>query len=181
MIRISGPRSFEALDLLAGPGTASAAEPRKMLRPASSRPSGETLDDAIFVCFKNPESFTGEDVVELHIHGGGFTAARILEILAEAGVRQALPGILFPRSPKRKNEAFPGAGGCGSDQRINEDAVRSRSKNFRGPRIKLLTLSPRIFRKLSVLGEIGIDFADQDVDEVSLPHLKKRLLPAFVP
>src|SRR6185312_876624 len=73
-------------------GTASRTEPRKLTRASLKSPDGKLIDDALFVRFVSPESYTGEDVVELHVHGGPFTASRLLETLASLGVRQALPG-----------------------------------------------------------------------------------------
>ena len=178
VIRISGPEAFPALDLLAGKGASAKAEHRKMQRTRLASPAGEMLDDAVFVCFRNPESFTGEDVVELHIHGGGFTASRILEILAQNGVRQALAGEFSFRAVRNgKMDISQAQAVADLITASNEDAVSLALEKLSGSQNQLLASLAGDLRKLSVLGEIGIDFADQDVDEVSLPNLKKQLSP----
>jgi tRNA modification GTPase len=178
VIRISGPRAFEALDRLTGSDTSEKSESRKMTRARLSTPAGEMLDDSIFACFRNPESFTGEDVVELHIHGGSFTASRILETLSELGVRQALPGEFSFRAVRNGKMSLSQAQAVADlIGASNEGAVTLALEKLSGSQNQLLASIGTNLRKLAVLGEVGIDFADQDVDEVSLPTLKKQLGP----
>jgi tRNA modification GTPase len=56
------------------------------------------LDDALVLYFKAPASFTGEDVVELHIHGGPAVIAAVAEALAQSGLRLAEPGEFTRRA-----------------------------------------------------------------------------------
>lgn len=182
MIRISGPRAFEALTALARtpaqPFSAEKHEPRKLYRAILRSTTGEPLDDAMFVRFINPESFTGEDVVELHVHGGNFTAGRIIEELAKHGVRQALPGEFSFRAVRNGkmslNQAQAISDLIGS---TNDGAASLALEKLSGTQNRLLSTLADDLRELAVLGEVGIDFSDQDVDEVSLPSLKKRILP----
>jgi tRNA modification GTPase len=59
---------------------------------------GEKLDDALAVAFWAPRSYTGEDVVELHVHGGAGVAAACLQVVMEAGARHAAPGEFTRRA-----------------------------------------------------------------------------------
>lgn len=52
----------------------------------------ETLDQVIIIPFKKPRSFTGEDVIEIHSHGGYLCINKILELVLENGARLAKPG-----------------------------------------------------------------------------------------
>src|SRR4051812_20392587 len=72
MIRVSGPRAFEACGKLCrGSSVLENLEARKLARVALfDSTSGAQLDDAMVARFIAPESYTGEDVVELHVHGG---------------------------------------------------------------------------------------------------------------
>ncbi len=54
--------------------------------------SRETIDTVLVSVFKNPHSFTGEDVVEISTHGGYFVAQKLLAGLYATGVRPAAPG-----------------------------------------------------------------------------------------
>lgn len=95
VVRISGPEAFAALRALSG----RIGPPRQAIRARLSW-RGETLDDALVLAFPGPASFTGEDVVELHMHGAPAVLAAVLKVLgslprlrmAEAGefTRRAL-------------------------------------------------------------------------------------------
>ncbi|MFZ5816199.1 MAG: tRNA uridine-5-carboxymethylaminomethyl(34) synthesis GTPase MnmE [Bacillota bacterium] len=61
-------------------------------------PSGQYVDEALAVLMKGPRSFTGEDVVELHCHGGQVAVRRVLEVVLLAGARLAEPGEFSRRA-----------------------------------------------------------------------------------
>jgi len=54
--------------------------------------SGRMLDSVLTVIMKSPHSYTGEDVAEIHCHGGYLLSKKILELLFQHGVRPATPG-----------------------------------------------------------------------------------------
>ena len=56
------------------------------------------LDDVIITVFKNPHSFTGEDVVEISCHGSEYIQQQILEALIEKGCVMAQPGEFSQRA-----------------------------------------------------------------------------------
>jgi tRNA modification GTPase len=180
VIRISGPRAFWAVEQLAKkPLPAEQFKVRTLYRLVLNNPDQEELlDDSLFVRFEAPASFTGEDVVELHVHGGSFTATRILEALARIGVRQALPGEFSFRAVRNGKMSISQAQGV-SDliQSSNDDAATLALEKLSGTQNLLLSGLAEALRKLAVLGEVGIDFSDQDVEELSLPNLKKKLVP----
>jgi tRNA modification GTPase len=94
VVRISGPQADAALAALAG----RLPEPRAM-RLAILRRDGEVLDNALIIRFQGPASATGEDVAELHLHGGRAIVAAVLSALAEmAGLRAAAPGEFTRRA-----------------------------------------------------------------------------------
>lgn len=53
---------------------------------------GATLDAVLLLVMRAPRSYTGEDIVEIHCHGGSLVCRRVLERLLEAGARAAQPG-----------------------------------------------------------------------------------------
>ena len=53
---------------------------------------GAVVDEVLLVVMRSPRSFTGENVVEIHCHGGSLITKRVLEMVLEAGARAALPG-----------------------------------------------------------------------------------------
>jgi tRNA modification GTPase len=69
------------------------------LRRISDIVTGETLDRSIVIRFPGPESSTGEDLVELHLHGGRSVVGAVLDTLASLdGVRPAQPGEFTRRA-----------------------------------------------------------------------------------
>lgn len=60
--------------------------------------TGEVLDDVLLALMRKPRSYTGEDVVELHCHGGPFLVRRVLELVLSRGVRHAEPGEFTKRA-----------------------------------------------------------------------------------
>ena len=87
IIRISGDRAIMALADL----TTKTLTPRL----ATYVPliyKGEHIDDAVVLWFKGPHSFTGEDCVELHVHGSKAVLDRLYEVLTDLGLVLAQPG-----------------------------------------------------------------------------------------
>lgn len=95
VIRVSGP---EALNMLAKLGARS-PEPRKAMLQALRDPeTGEVLDRALALFFPSPASYTGEDMAELHVHGGRAVAESVLRALGALGVLIAEPGEFTRRA-----------------------------------------------------------------------------------
>jgi len=53
---------------------------------------GAVIDEVLLIVMKSPKSFTGEDVVEIHCHGGGLITRKVLQRVLQAGAMAALPG-----------------------------------------------------------------------------------------
>lgn len=60
--------------------------------------TGEMVDEALALVMRGPHSFTGEDVVEIHSHGGQVALRRVLEVVQQAGARLAEPGEFSRRA-----------------------------------------------------------------------------------
>jgi tRNA modification GTPase len=94
VVRISGPRADRALEALAGK-----LPPPRLARLATLKWKDEPLDRALVLRFPGPHSATGEDVAELHLHGGRAVVAAVLEALAsQEGLRAAEPGEFTRRA-----------------------------------------------------------------------------------
>lgn len=112
---VSAPSPLPALPSAAGPSSNSAAPdiaapgsvlppPRysflcKIIDPDSSTVSRETIDRCLVVWFRGPASFTGEDVVEYHLHGSPAAVRHLLDVLSRRpGHRLAAPGEFTRRA-----------------------------------------------------------------------------------
>ena len=98
MVRLSGSRAFEILRALTPyhPDDVPSRSPR--LVPVSDPKTGELLDRALVTTFPGPDSYTGEDVVEISSHGGWLVPALVLEACQAAGARLAEPGEFTRRA-----------------------------------------------------------------------------------
>jgi tRNA modification GTPase len=96
VVRISGPAADYALERLAG----RLPEPRLVrLVELKAAADGAALDRALALRFPGPATVTGEDVAELHLHGGRAVVAAVLEELAAMpGLRAAEPGEFTRRA-----------------------------------------------------------------------------------
>jgi len=95
IIRISGPEADAALQQMAGV----LPEPRRATVATLRTAEGdERLDNALVIRFPGPRSATGEDVVELHLHGGRAVVVAVLAVLEEMGLRPAEPGEFTRRA-----------------------------------------------------------------------------------
>ncbi len=95
IIRISGPTAGSALSLLSG----SLPEPRRAAYRRFRDAKGAPLDDGLALWFPGPGSATGEDLAELHVHGGRAVVAAIMEALGRiAGCRLAQAGEFTRRA-----------------------------------------------------------------------------------
>jgi tRNA modification GTPase len=96
VVRISGPSADAALQKLG----CKTLTPRKATRVRLTDPmSRELLDDGLALWFPAPQSFTGEDVIELHLHGGRAITSSVLDALSRMdGLRLAEPGEFTRRA-----------------------------------------------------------------------------------
>ena len=100
LIRLSGEGVYAIADRLAP-----RLSPPPSDRPAGTfayatlrGPEGETLDDAVLLFYRAPHSYTGEDTVELCVHGGAVVPQRVLDALFRLGARPAGPGEFTRRA-----------------------------------------------------------------------------------
>ncbi|TRC95316.1 tRNA uridine-5-carboxymethylaminomethyl(34) synthesis GTPase MnmE [Mesorhizobium sp. WSM4303] len=95
VIRISGPTTRFVVETIAGSMVKDRVAALRKLRAAD----GSLIDHGLVLFFPGPNSFTGEDVAEFHVHGGRAVAGRMLETIAGFdGVRHAEPGEFTRRA-----------------------------------------------------------------------------------
>jgi tRNA modification GTPase len=93
--RLSGGRAAEVLTALTGRPL---PPPRRATLVRLTDPSGDVIDDGLALWFPAPHSFTGEDVAELHLHGGRAVAQALSDCLGRLGLRPAEPGEFSRRA-----------------------------------------------------------------------------------
>lgn len=165
IIRLSGPRAEAVLLGLFRP-----SRPPHRLRSHQLYHGrivdgrGVVIDEVLAVVMRAPHSYTREDVVELHCHGGSVILRRILDELLESGVRLANPGEFTQR-------AFLSGRLDLSEAEAVVDLIQSRSEASR--RVALEQLQGRLSRAihgfqhqladLLALVETYVDFPEEDI------------------
>ncbi|HEX8389485.1 MAG TPA: tRNA uridine-5-carboxymethylaminomethyl(34) synthesis GTPase MnmE [Sphingomonas sp.] len=94
VMRVSGPGAVDAARALAG----SLPEPRRAALRTLRDGEGGALDRALVLVFPGPGSTTGEDLLELHLHGGRAVVAAVEAALERRGLRRAEPGEFTRRA-----------------------------------------------------------------------------------
>ena len=161
VLRLSGPAALTIAAAVAGP----LPPPRRAAVRRFRGAEGAALDEGIVLVFPGPHSFTGEDVAELHGHGGPVVVDQLLSRLLELGARLARPGefseraFLNGRIDLAQAEAIADLIAAGSAA-----SARLAMRTLQGE------LSRRVERllddlvRLRIHVEAAIDFPDEEID-----------------
>ena len=177
VIRVSGPLSFSAADKIFKGKT-------KIVDSASHTihygnildQNREVVDDVLISVFKNPQSYTGEDSVEISTHGSPLVSEKIISLLLEQNVRLAEPGEFTKR-------AFLNGRIDLVQAEAVADIINSRTDaSLRGARNQLDgILSQKVDRlrellvNTSSLIELELDFAEEDIEFMSVKDVLKNI------
>ncbi|HEV2550431.1 MAG TPA: tRNA uridine-5-carboxymethylaminomethyl(34) synthesis GTPase MnmE [Stellaceae bacterium] len=164
VMRLSGPAAGTALAQLAG----ALPSPRRAARRRFADPrTGEAIDDGLALFFPAPNSFTGEDVAELHVHGSRAVIAALLDALAALpGLRLAEPGEFTRRAFEHGKLDLTAAEGL-ADLVAAETAAQRRQalRQLEGALGQLYEdWRGRLLRALAHL-EAAIDFPEEGLPE----------------
>jgi len=165
VIRISGPRASWALMGLTQ--KALPAERLATLATLCDPESGERLDEALVLRFAGPRSYTGEDVVELHVHGGLGVIGAVLDALGRLpDMRTAEPGEFTRRAVLAGKMDLTAAEGLLDLIEADTDAQRRQALRQSGGALRDLYdgWRARLVAGLAHL-EAAIDFPDEDLPE----------------
>lgn len=180
VLRLSGPAAPEALRRLTRPAL---PPPRQAaLRVLRDPLTGEILDRALVLRFEAPRSETGEDMVELHVHGGPAVIEGVAQALAGLpGLRPAEPGEFARRAFLNGKLDLTAAEGL-ADLVAAETAAQRRQAlaQMDGALGRLYEEWRQRLVKALALIEAGIDFADEEVpaDVVAAGRAAARALEA---
>ena len=172
VIRVSGSKSLEVAKILTGTNP----EPRKAYFK-KFKLGNDILDEGILLYFNSPNSYTGEDVIEIQGHGGIVAPKRLLEaILSIEGVRQAEPGEFTRRAFLNNKmdltaaEAVEDLISAGSDS-----AAKAALSSLQGTFAKNLYEVADRLTKFRVRLEACLDFPEEHEDFFDSGNSEKEL------
>ncbi|HWU51053.1 MAG TPA: tRNA uridine-5-carboxymethylaminomethyl(34) synthesis GTPase MnmE [Asticcacaulis sp.] len=171
VIRISGPQAFEAVARL----TDKALKPRHATY-ASLIYQGELIDQAVVIAFAGPNSFTGEDCVELHVHGSRAILDRLYTILNELGLCLAQPGEFSRRALENGKLDLTQAEAIADLVDAESEAQRQQALTQLGGglRAQYEQWRDELMELLARL-EVFIDFPDEDLPDDLVAAIRMRI------
>jgi tRNA modification GTPase len=137
---------------------------------------GVTFDEAMIVYMKAPRSFTAEDVVEVHSHGGPVVLGLLCEACVLAGARMAAPGEFTKR-------AFLNGRLDLSQAEAVLDTIRAKSviglrmaqRHLRGELAQEIEVARSVLLRVLAHVEAGIDFVEEDITFVQREELEQAI------
>lgn len=138
--------------------------------------NAETIDECLLTYFRAPHSYTGEDVVELGIHGGTLVAAKVLDRLLECGAALASPGEFTKRAFLNGRIDLSQAEAVMDVIRANSDAaLRNANLQLGGALAARLGESEKSLLRVLALIEAQLEFPDLDIPELTMKQVVTEL------
>ncbi|MGQ0383326.1 MAG: tRNA uridine-5-carboxymethylaminomethyl(34) synthesis GTPase MnmE [Gammaproteobacteria bacterium] len=172
IVRISGPGAGGIARSMLG----KLPRARQATLAAFAGAAGEAIDSGIALWFPAPRSYTGEDVLELHGHGGTLVMDALVARATALGARPARPGEFSERAfhngklDLAQAEAIADLIDAGS-QEAARAAMRSLTGGFSR---EIAALAEKVL-ELRAWVEAAVDFPDEDVEFVQKPEVAARL------
>lgn len=178
IIRVSGPKAEEIGRLLFRPakGPCSFETHRLYHGDLLSPETGDLLDEVLITLMRGPRSFTGEDVLEIHCHGGPVLIRSVLEAVLRSGARPADPGEFtrraFLNNRMDLSQAEAVADLISAQTRRGIDACLAQLKGRLSEKIRILRDS---LLGVLVLLEADVDFPEEDLENLPLTEIAGRM------
>ncbi|CAM3494558.1 tRNA uridine-5-carboxymethylaminomethyl(34) synthesis GTPase MnmE [Parendozoicomonas haliclonae] len=164
IIRVSGPKAAEIAEAIV----------KKSLTPRYAHylpfydRDGQVIDEGLAIYFPGPNSFTGEDVLELQGHGGPVILDLLLKEIAHLGVRLARPGEFSERAfLNDKLDLAQAEAIADLIDSSSEEAARSAVRSLQGAFSTRVNELVEELIRLRIYVEAAIDFPEEEIDFLS--------------
>jgi len=172
IVRISGPLAGECARAILG----HCPKPRYAEYLPFAEPNGEVIDEGLALYFPAPNSFTGEDVLELQGHGGPVVMDRLLSLVQRLGVRLARPGEFSERAfLNDKLDLAQAEAIADLIDASSEQAARSALRSLRGEFSARVHQLVERLTELRMYVESAIDFPEEEIDFLADGEVQRRL------
>ena len=179
VVRVSGPRAIDICDtIFRGRTTLAAAKTASAHYGSIADTTAGVIDEAIVTIFRAPHSYTGEDSVEISVHGSSYVERALMQALARAGARPARAGeftrraFLAGRMDLAQAEAV--ADMIASSSRAAHAVAATQMRGAYSHELQELR---RQLLDITSLLELELDFSEEDVefaDRTQLDTLLRR-------
>jgi len=161
VIRVSGKNLLSLTELICG----HLPKPRVATFTTFRDAKGQAIDQGLVLYFPAPHSFTGEDVLELHGHGGGAVMQLLLACCLEAGARLAEPGEFTKRAfLNNKIDLAQAESIADLIDASSAQAARSAMRSLSGEFSHEINCLVKAIIAVRMLVEASLDFPEEDID-----------------
>ncbi|WP_148864726.1 tRNA uridine-5-carboxymethylaminomethyl(34) synthesis GTPase MnmE [Marinobacter fonticola] len=161
IIRLSGPEAGSIAQRLLG----FVPKPRYAHYGPFRARNGSVIDEGLGLYFPNPHSFTGEDVFELHGHGGTVILDLLLREVCEQGARLARPGEFSERAfLNDKMDLTQAEAIADLIESSSEQAARCAIRSLQGAFSQRIEALVAALTHLRIYVEAAIDFPEEEID-----------------
>lgn len=138
--------------------------------------NGHILDKGIALYFKAPNSYTGEEILEFHCHGGPIVIKRLITEIIKHGVRHAEPGEFTKRAwLNGKMDLLQVESVCDLINAASEEAAQSAANTLSGRFSELINDFLHELTYLRTYVEASIDFSDEQIDFLSIGNVATKI------
>ncbi len=140
--------------------------------------NGETIDQVILVCFESPNSFTGEDIIEINCHGGVLVTNKIIKLLLKNGARLANRGEFSQRAFLNVKLNLVQTDAINDlVNATNDTSARIALNNLQNKNTHLISAYRDELLDIIANIEVNIDYPEYDgVGDLTTQELNQRLL-----
>jgi tRNA modification GTPase len=166
VIRISGSLTSQIISLIFTSKKSPTSFPRlaiygKLVDKKRQLP----LDTGMCLFFKSPNSYTGEDVAELHFHGSPLIAQKLIKVILDLGARLANPGEFTERAYlNNKLDLIQAESVCDLINSTSEEALKIANEQINGRLSKVVDSVGEPLRAALAQLEAYIDFPEEDIE-----------------
>ncbi len=173
IIRVSGPKALPIAELL----THKTVHARQPFLTRFFAEDNGVLDTGLTLFFQSPASFTGEDVVEFHCHGGVMVTNLLLEACLARGARLARPGEFSERAfLNNKMDLTQAEGLADLIDAPTQQAARQATASLQGAFSEAVNQINQRVIDLRIYVEAAIDFPEEEVDFLNEGRIASSLL-----
>ena len=173
VIRLSGKQLLPLAQQISGGKT---PQPRRALLTDFVDAAGETIDNGLLLYFPAPASFTGEDVIELHGHGGRVVLQMLLQRCFELGAQPAEPGEFTKRAfLNGKLDLAQAESVADLIDAASQSAARLAVRSLKGAFSQQIHELVDELITLRMLVEATLDFPEEDIDFLAEAKVDERL------
>jgi tRNA modification GTPase len=176
IIRISGEKSITAVDTIFKGKVQLEKAKSHTVHYGNIFDSDELIDDVLVSVFRAPNSYTGEDSVEISTHGNPLISNKILELLTKNNIRLAEPGE-FTKRAFLNNKMDLSQAEAVSDviSSHTQAALRGARNQLNGLLSKKVDELKTLLLNISSFVELELDFAEEDVKFIENNELVNRI------